>query len=550
MGCYACGTGLLFGTTAVLLASRDGGTRSGVVLGLAAWSWCLSWLCSYDRGPYPLVGEGTRNLFYLFGAVGVLTYPHGRFRTPAERRWGQLMVATQLIGVVQKYVTQSAGALHYGPRTLWPVAPEVFGSPGAVLECGIGLGKCACALWLSALLVRRLWAGHRLARCGVAPLTALTVLGGAMAAAAELHSLRLLFPDPAHQLADRLQTWFWATSPYALVPAGILVLEAHRCWAAAAAAQRVINLTATTKVETVRQALRQALADPALEIAMWVAAHHQYLLPDGRALVPGHAREPDAPGWFRHLQDHDGSRLALVRLSPELRPHRSVVDAALSAAQRSLCLAQTQARLIVQEREVERQVARAQDRQQQQIRRDLHDGAQQGLLAVCVRLGALEADQTEGPLQERIRGCRLSLLDALGDLRTLARGGRPAALADDGIAAAIAATAERLGVRPTLCLPPERLPADLEAAVYFGLCEAMTNAVRHSGASQIEVTLQTRQGWLVGTVRDDGVGDVVLRPGGGLSGLADRLQALGGRLTVSPGDGRGTCVRVEVPCRS
>jgi len=195
--------------------------------------------------------------------------------------------------------------------------------------------------------------------------------------------------------------------------------------------------------------------------------------------------------------------------------------------------------------------ARARDEERRSVLRDLHDGAQQQLLALGVRL-TLTADEasTPSPLARRLRGLRRQLDEAVTALREIARGIYPAALAEQGIVAGLRAatihSVPPVEVRGEL---GRRYPAEVEGAVYFTCLEAIQNAVRHADASRVHVDVGERAGLLDFAVVDDGRGfdPGARRPGSGLQNVSDRVRAVGGDLRISSDPGSGTTVAGSVP---
>jgi signal transduction histidine kinase len=190
--------------------------------------------------------------------------------------------------------------------------------------------------------------------------------------------------------------------------------------------------------------------------------------------------------------------------------------------------------------------------ERRRLERDLHDGAQQRLVALSLQLGLAQRrlqdgdDRSAGALLDAARD---ELGRALEELRELARGIHPAVLTDRGLEAAIEALAERAALPVSLGeMPAERLPPPVEAAAYFVVAEALTNVTKYAKASQAEVRIARNGGYAVVEVHDDGVGGADPATGTGLRGLADRLAALDGRLEVHSPPGEGTTVRAEVPC--
>ncbi|MGZ3100863.1 sensor histidine kinase [Streptomyces sp. H62] len=187
--------------------------------------------------------------------------------------------------------------------------------------------------------------------------------------------------------------------------------------------------------------------------------------------------------------------------------------------------------------------------ERRRIERDLHDGAQQRLVALTMALGLARLDAPPGPLADQLAKAHGEAGKALGELRELIHGIHPKVLADYGLAAAVEDAADRSAVPVDVRLElPGRLPQAVEAAAYFVVCEALANVARHSGADRAEVTGGHRDGRLFLAVRDDGRGGAEAGAGSGLTGLADRVSVLDGRLALSSPPGGPTLLRVEIPC--
>jgi signal transduction histidine kinase len=187
------------------------------------------------------------------------------------------------------------------------------------------------------------------------------------------------------------------------------------------------------------------------------------------------------------------------------------------------------------------------DLERQRIEHNLHDGAQQRLTALHVRLGiASRGDSQEAAAS--LDDARKELSHAIDELREIAHGIQPRALADSGLAVAMALVAARSPIPVELLdLPSSRLDAAAETTAYYVFAEAVTNAHKHAGASTIRVRAYVRDGFLHVEVTDDGVGGATAAPGSGLQGLRDRVEAVGGRFTVVSGAGDGTAVVAAIP---
>ncbi|MBT2396433.1 sensor histidine kinase [Streptomyces sp. ISL-100] len=187
--------------------------------------------------------------------------------------------------------------------------------------------------------------------------------------------------------------------------------------------------------------------------------------------------------------------------------------------------------------------------ERRRIERDLHDGAQQRIVALTMALGLARLDAPPGPLADQLAKAHDEAGKALAELRELIQGIHPKVLADFGVAAAVADAADRSVVPVDVTLDlPERLPEAVEAAAYFVVCEALANVGKHSGARRAEVSGRHADGRLVVEIRDDGRGGADAENGSGLTGLADRVSVLDGRLALSSPPGGPTLLRVEIPC--
>ena len=183
--------------------------------------------------------------------------------------------------------------------------------------------------------------------------------------------------------------------------------------------------------------------------------------------------------------------------------------------------------------------------------RGLHDGIQQRLVTLGLDLkmaqSAAAADHAE--LGRRLERVADGLGDALTDLQELSRGIHPAILSRGGLGPALRALARRSAVPVELDvdLDDTRLPASIEVAAYYVVSEALTNAAKHARASVVEVVARAGDGRLHLLVRDDGVGGATVAHGSGLIGLSDRVQALGGRISVRSPAGEGTTLEIDLP---
>ena len=301
--------------------------------------------------------------------------------------------------------------------------------------------------------------------------------------------------------------------------------------------------------EEVGAVLAEALGDPLAELRFWLPRSGAYADAAGE-LTP----ELPADGRARRELVRDDARTAVLLHDPALLERRDVLDGVLGAAALSIEMARLRVELRIQLAEVEAsrtRIVEAGYEERRRLERDLHDGAQQRLVSLGVQLRRLQLTlpreaQILSPALDRIVD---EVGGAIGDLRQIAAGVRPARL-DDGLAAALRDLARSSPVPVEVEASAERVAASVEAAAYFVACEALTNAVKHASPSRVAVRAARENGTLLVSVADDGVGGAVVRRGSGLAGLRDRVAAHGGTFAIVSPSGGGTRVEVAIPCES
>jgi signal transduction histidine kinase len=197
-----------------------------------------------------------------------------------------------------------------------------------------------------------------------------------------------------------------------------------------------------------------------------------------------------------------------------------------------------------------RRIVATSDETRRRIERDLHDGTQQRLVSLGLAVRAAEANlpPDQDDLRDELSRVATGLANAVEDLQEISRGIHPAIVSKGGLAPALEGLAGRSPIPVNLELEADaRLPEPIEVAAYYVASEALANAAKHAQASQIEVSLASRNGSLILSIRDDGVGGADPGRGSGLVGLQDRVEALGGTIKVDSSAGQGTCVVVTLP---
>ncbi|WP_345542468.1 sensor histidine kinase [Microbacterium jejuense] len=301
--------------------------------------------------------------------------------------------------------------------------------------------------------------------------------------------------------------------------------------------------------EPLGTALQRALGDPSLRLYFRTDDRDSLVDADGHPADDATRADPRR-GWQAVVLD--GREIGAIEYDAALVSGAGRVRGAGSIVaievERERLTAELRAsrRALLQSRE---RIVEAGDRERRRVARDLHDGLQVQLVLL-----ALEAQQIAGApadaVPERATRLRIDIDAAAADLRALVSALMPAALIERGLAAAAEDLADRMPI-PTdfeADLPRDGLGDLVEATTYFVLTEALANVVKHAAASVVRVRLVRRDGRLRLDVEDDGVGGAAMDAGTGLRGLADRVEAIGGTISVTSRRGHGTHVRAEVPC--
>jgi signal transduction histidine kinase len=305
----------------------------------------------------------------------------------------------------------------------------------------------------------------------------------------------------------------------------------------------------TDPAPDLRELLAQALRDPTLSLIYWLPQYGSWADQDGNATtIP----EQDS-GRSVTFVKQNGEQIAALVYDAALGEEPELVEAVSAAAGIALENGRLEAELRAQLRELQgsrSRVVQAQQNERRRLERNLHDGAQQRLVALALELGLLaeRADNDPGT-QDRLKHARSEVAESLDELRDIARGLHPAVVSGHGLDVALESLAATTPLEVHLKtdgLP--RLPEQLEVAAYYVVSESLTNAAKHAQADTVTVELGVTTDTLIVEIVDDGIGGADSERGTGLRGLADRIEALNGRLRVWSSVGNGTRVRAEIPC--
>jgi signal transduction histidine kinase len=347
-------------------------------------------------------------------------------------------------------------------------------------------------------------------------------------------------------------SWTIALALPAMSASFFLGLLRGRLFVARALESLGMRLHAGLDPPGLRTALAEALDDPSLRLAYWIPLDGgRWVDADGRPVV---LPEPGSGQCVTEVADGD-RRIAAIVHDEALRDQQELIDAAAAYARIALDNQRLGAKVESSLREVRESRARilaTADEERRRIERDLHDGAQQRLVALRIKLELTEelVRQDPGAGLEKLHALGAEVDNTLDEIRSLARGVYPALLADQGLAEALRAAALRAPMQARV--EPNgigRYPQEVESAVYFCCLEALQNASKHArGASLITISLIEDEA-LRFEVRDDGAGfdAATQRPGAGVTNMRDRLAAIGGDLTIASAPGRGAVVKGSVP---
>jgi signal transduction histidine kinase len=514
-----------------------------------------------ESGDSDLYTIGRMAGWTLEGALAclILAYPSGRLATRVDRRLvlamaGVIGLLTLPAALVTRDFplpspwTSCAAGDGCPPNALFALTHQ----PGFV-HPGLHVLSATCLFAVMIAIVMRLEQRTRAAPPSARP-ALLPVLGVGIALATLIGvavvSRELQDDAPTVAAVD----WALTLATPAISLAFLAGLLHQRLWSARALRCLARDLPTLPDAAGVRRALADALGDPSAQLAFPVRGR-----PDCWVDEAGHdvAIPPAEAGRVVHLVGDDGAISALVVHDVDHPMEPQQCDAAARLATVALDNQRLTARARTADREVRRsraRIAASADAERRRIERDLHDGAQQRLVALRIELGLLEdlADRDPGRLPARLRELERNAEEALDELRALAHGVCPPLLTDRGIANALEAAAHRSTTPVAVgAHGVGRYPPEVETAVYFVALEALQNIDKHAlRAAHASVDLDGRGGReLRFVVHDDGPGaeQAVIDAGAGVLNMRDRILAVGGRLEITSRPGRGTTVRGTVP---
>jgi len=287
-------------------------------------------------------------------------------------------------------------------------------------------------------------------------------------------------------------------------------------------------------------------------VAFWLPERREFVDSDGRTF----AVPDDGPKRAVTRLEQEGEPLAVLVHDPTLRDEPKLVEGVAAAARLALQNARLHAEVSAQLAKVKESRSRivaAADEERRRIERDIHDGAQQRLVALALELRSAQrrlGEDVDPELEGILESAADELQVAVEELRELAHGIHPGILVQGGLAAALESLASRSPIPVTVDATQERFSPAVEGTAYFVASEALANVVKHARATKASIRATRVNGLLAIEVEDDGIGGASTRDGSGLRGLADRVEAQGGRLRIESPAGSGTRIVGEIPCAS
>jgi signal transduction histidine kinase len=567
LGSAALSTALL--TAGILLLDEPGQRGSASMLIASSALLAAGWLNIWRVGPLPLISVPASPAGTILAAWAMFRYRSGPRERRASTRFFTVMLGFFLAGEFIRIAVSTPQWNDFTAAAWWPTitaSRDLFNTASEILECtGVAFAVSYMILWLA-----RWDRSHGIARRLALPVA----VAASISCVIIIVELVAALVNASEHVTDVIYT----IEAYLDigVPTAFVVSVLRRRFTRARIADLLLRLRGPERVSSVTDALRDVLDDPELEVIGWApgarpdsaqadsaradsaradsaradSARADSARADGAGQAPP-VHRPDGGRLRLEVTASSGEQLAVILADPSLSASDDLVRAAVAATSFALENAQLEAVLADQLHEVResrRRIIQAGIVERRRLEHDLHDGIQQGLQGLHVMLAAAEADTTDEASRAFIGRIGKELALVIDELRDLAHGVHPGVLSQVGLAEAVRTMAGRYTVAIDVDLPPGRFGENCELTAYYVIAESITNAIKHARAGRIAVQGAHRDGWLLVTISDDGQGGASATAGMGISGILDRVRGIGGEAELDSPPGRGTQIRVRIPC--
>jgi signal transduction histidine kinase len=514
--------------------------NTGRLLVATGFAWEAGTLPASNNAVLFTIGEVLSALVLAVFVHLLLAYPSGRLRSRFERRLVVASYATAIVANVLDLLVDPHSRCDKCPTNVLflTASPRAAGVVTALTDI-VALFLLGAA---AVVMVRHWRAASAAARRGLGSILAVggvTVLLLAVSFAADPVS------HAARELLANVGLLIFATLPFFI----LAVLLRSRL-ARGGIADFLVDSNESLSVDSAQALLQRVLGDPSLRLGVWFLERRTFIGADGEQFSSNAIAENRVAIG---LEDELGRPLALLEHDEALLDERELLEGVLAGARLAFQRERLQWELKMQLRELKRSRARlveAADTERRRLERNLHDGAQQRLVSLSIALRLAQSKLRSDPAvaEQVLADASTELAHALQELRELARGLHPAILADRGLVAALESLSERSAVPVALTIScRDRMAEPVEVAAFYVVSEALANVAKYACATDARVTVTKTETTLELEVADNGIGGADPAGGSGLSGLADRVDALDGSLEIVSPPGGGTRVRAALP---
>lgn len=533
--------GAMFTGAGVILWAEPGHRRTAVLLIAAGIGWALGWSEQWPFAPLPLLSGISSYTSLSLAMWAMFRYPDPELTNRLERIYVALVALVLIGGIVATDLTMRATWKDY-PADSWWITLRADPALNNLVIQVVSTGEVILAILFSVLWMIRIRRIRGLDRQLLTPMAWVAPAGTVAAVCVPV--IQLLGVHGS--LRDHV---FAAQAAiFALVPVAFLVSVVRRRLADDAVLTLIHRVQQRPTPEAVQSALRTALLDDSLQVRYWAPELNTYVDVTG---APEHPPEPTGR-LVLPVSSPSGAPLAVIDTDPALRRHPRVVTNAVAASGLALENAQLQAAVLARlshVRSVRMQAVQAGAAERRRVERDLHDGAQQRLLALKLFLAASDSRNLADPARQRLRMISQEIARVLDELRELARGIHPALLSQAGLNAALEAAVQRQPIPVGLRLPTGRFPTATEETAYALILAVIQGAAeQRTGREQVEVRGHETGGVLTIEIQAATGGPEQLSLGAELPGMLDRVRALGGDVMISALAQGGSLLVAAIPC--